>query len=59
MPFACASVQGVEGEARGVRALRAGDDRRAGALAPDLELLDRRGAEGVAGGEHHRSALGA
>ena len=50
--------EGVEGEARGVRPLRAGDDRGAGALAPDLELLDRRGAEGVARGEHHASGPG-
>ncbi len=33
------------------------DDRRAGALAPDLQLLDRGGAERVAGGQHHRLAL--
>ena len=33
------------------------DDRRADALAPDLQLLDRRGAEGVAGGEQHAIIL--
>ncbi len=43
--------QGVEGEAGGVGALGAGHHRRADALAPDLELLDGGGAEGVAGGE--------
>ena len=50
-------LQRLEGEARGIRTLLAGDDLRAGALAPDLELLDRRGAEGVAGRQHHRFAL--
>ena len=33
------------------------DHRDAVALAPDRELLARRGAEGVAGGEQHRLAL--
>ena len=43
----------VEGEARRIRALRSGDDLRADALAPDLQLLDRGGAEGVARRQHH------
>ena len=33
-----------------------GDDRHIQPLAPDLELVDRRGPEGVAGGEHDRSS---
>ena len=41
----------------GVAAFLAGDHRRLDPLAPDLELLDRRGAEGVAGGEHHAIIL--
>ena len=53
----------VEGEARGVRALRARHHLGADALAPHLELLDRRGAEGVARRQHHlvtlRAQLGA
>src|SRR5690606_2935221 len=49
----------VEGEARGVRTRGAGDDGSAGALPPDLELFDGRGAEGVAGRQHHRLAGGA
>jgi hypothetical protein len=44
--------QRIEGKARRIGALRAGDDRRAGALAPHFELLDGGGAEGIAGGEH-------
>ena len=50
--------QRIEGEARGIRALRAGNDRHLVALAPDLELLDCRGTKGVAGGQHHLAALG-
>jgi hypothetical protein len=46
----------VEGEARGVRPFGRGQHRHAGALAPDLQLFDRRRAEGVAGGDHHRLA---
>ena len=52
-PASLRLLEGVEGEARGVGAELRGDDRRAGALAPDLQLLDRGGAERVAGGEHH------
>ena len=36
----------------------AGDHRAAGALAPDLQLADRGGAEGIAGGQHDRLAIG-
>ena len=57
MPCARALRQRVEGEARRVGALLARDDARAGALAPDLQLLDRGGAERVAGGEHDRPCL--
>ena len=49
-------VDGVEGEGGRVGSLRFGNDRGAGALAPDLELLDGGGPEGVAGGHHHREA---
>ena len=48
-----APAQRIEDEAGGVGAGRAGDDLGAGALAPDLQLLDGGGAERVAGGEHH------
>ena len=51
--------EGLERKARGIRALLARDDGCAGAAAPDLELIDRGGAERVAGGEHHVAALGA
>jgi len=40
----------------GARGLR--NDRHAVAVAPDLQLLDGGGAEGVARGEHHLAALG-
>ncbi len=40
-----------------VAAFLAGDDRRADAVAPDLELLDRGGAERVAGGEQDAVVL--
>src|SRR5205807_402907 len=49
---AARQLERVEGEARGVGAGLARDDRRAGALAPYLQLLDRGGAERVAGGVH-------
>ena len=48
----------VEGEARRVGAGLARDDRGAGAAGPDAQLLDRRGAEGVAGSQHHLEAVG-
>ena len=50
-------LQRVVGQAGRIRALLAGDHRRADALAPDLQLLDGGGAERVAGGEHHAQAL--
>src|SRR3546814_18476084 len=50
-------LHGGEGEARRIGALVAGDHRAAGALAPDLKLLDGGCAEGVAGGETHLEAL--
>ena len=59
MPVLARLLQGVEGEARGIGALLARQHRRADPLAPDLELLDGRGPERVAGGDHHLQALGA
>ena len=55
-----ASLRGLDGVERhrgrvGARALA--HDRHAGPLAPALELLDRRGAEGVAGGEQDLAPL--
>ncbi len=47
----------VEHDPGGVAAFLAGDHRRADAVAPDLELLDRRRAERVAGGEEHAIIL--
>ncbi len=44
-------LDAVEDDPGGVAAFLAGDDRRADAVAPDLQLLDRGGAEGVAGGK--------
>src|SRR5690606_15822338 len=44
-------LAGVEGDGRGVAALLPLDDLDAEALAPDLELADGAGAEGVAGAE--------
>ncbi len=49
--------QRVEGEAGGVGVRRPGDHARAGALAPDLKLLDGGGAERVAGDQHRADAL--
>ncbi len=49
--------QGVVGEPGGIRPGRAGQHRTLGALAPDLQLLDRGRPERVAGGEEHRFAL--
>src|SRR5437773_2489417 len=46
----------VIGETGGVRPGRPGHHRTAGALAPDLQLLDRGGAERIAGREHYASA---
>jgi hypothetical protein len=39
------------------RAFGAGDDRHAGAVRPDAQLVDRGGPEGVARGEQHRIIL--
>ncbi len=50
-------LQRLVGEPRGIRAGLAGDDAGARALAPDFELIDRGGPEGVARGEHHALAL--
>ena len=43
----------VEDDRRRIGAGRLGDHRHVVALAPDLQLLDRGGAERVAGGEQH------
>ena len=45
--------ESVIGQPGGIGAGRPGHHRTAGALAPDLQLLDRGGAEGVAGRQHH------
>ena len=50
-------LQRVEGDRRRVRVLALRDHRHAVALAPGLQLRDRGGAEGVAGGEHQRTAF--
>ena len=55
-PSARAARDRVEGDRARVGARRALDDLAAGALRPLLELLDRRGAEGVGGAEHDRAA---
>ena len=49
--------QRVEGQAGGVAVRLAGDHLGARALPPDLELLHRRGAEGVAGGHDGAAAF--
>ena len=53
---AVGGLHGVEDDRAGVGALLVGDDRHAQALAPDLELVDGGGAEGVAGRQHDRAA---
>ena len=50
-------LHGVEDHGRGIGARGLRDHRHAVALAPDLQLLDRRRAEGVACGEHDLAAL--
>src|SRR3954447_2186686 len=50
--------QRVEGKACRVRTLPARYHRRFGAIAPDLQLLDRGGAESVARRQHHLAAFG-
>ena len=57
-PSAARRVDRVEGEAGGVRALLARDDRRADARRPEAQLLDRRGAERVAGRQRDFQAVG-
>src|ERR1700747_2271812 len=49
----------VENEPGGVGTRSARDHQRAAAPTPDVELVDGGRAEGIAGGEHHRAALGA
>ena len=50
-------VEGIEHDRPGIRAWRVGDDRDAGAIRPDPELVDGRGAERVRRGEDDRPAL--
>ena len=50
-------LDGIEDHRGGVGAGVLGDDRNVVALAPDLQLLDGGGAEGITGGQHHRFAL--
>ena len=50
-------VQRVVDDGAGVGARRVGDDRHAGAVRPDPELVDGGGAERVGGGEDDRSPL--
>ncbi len=58
-PCVLAARERVEREARGVGARLARHHAGAGALAPDFELIDGRGAKGVAGHQHHALAFGA
>ena len=51
MPCRRGLLHAVEDDAGSVAAFLAGDDGRADALAPDRQLLDRGGAEGIAGRE--------
>ena len=51
-------LDGIERQTRRVRPLGAGDHGTARAFPPDLKLFDGGGAEGVAGGQQHRFALG-
>ena len=57
MPREVAACSGVEDHGRGVRAGMLGHHGHLVALAPGLQLLHRRGAEGVAGREHHLLAV--
>ncbi len=50
-------ADGVEGQTRRVRAVGAGDNGRFQPRAPHAQLLHRRRAKRVAGGEHHAFAL--
>ena len=47
----------IESETGGVGPGLARHEHSAGAVGPDFELLDGRGAERVAGGKHHAAAL--
>src|SRR5215204_1079730 len=49
-------LHGIEDDGAGVRPLLVGDHRRPDPLAPDFELVDRRRAEGVAGGDEDVTA---
>ena len=51
-------LQAVEDDRGGLRAGLLGDDGHLVALGPDLQLLARRRAKGVAGGEHDAVAFG-
>jgi hypothetical protein len=51
-------LQGVEDHRGRLGAGLLRDDGHLIALRPDLQLFARRGAEGVAGGQHHGAALG-
>src|SRR5690606_5010487 len=53
--FPC-RLERIEGEACGIRSDLVRDYWRARALAPDLELVDGCGAEGIARGHHDRAA---
>ena len=59
VPSAWRALDGLEDHRRGIGALLAPHHRRAHALAPDLQLLGGRGAEGVARGQQHALALAA
>ena len=47
-------LQGIESQPRSICTRLAGDELSPGALAPNLQLLDGRGPEGIAGRHHHR-----
>ena len=55
----CAAVSASNARLAASEPCSRGDDRSRRCAAPDLQLLDRGGAERVAGGEHHLAALGA
>ena len=58
-PSASARAMASKARLAGSEPCGGGHHRHAGALAPDLQLLDGGGAEGVAGGDHHLLAGGA
>ena len=51
-------LQAIEDDGGGLGARLLGDDGHPIALGPDLQLFARRGAKGIAGGEHDAAALG-